>query len=319
MQSFERQPETYALTDGLFFDGERLVHNSCLLIQGDRIMDLAPQSELPKGVPAFSLKGAVASPGFVDLQINGCGGVMFNDAVTLETLERMRAVNIQSGCTSFLPTLISAPDEDMLAAMRAVALFREKHGPCGVIGLHLEGPYINPARKGIHNEKHIRRLDGKMRDALLDYARTTPLMLTLAPECVDPADVRALAQAGVCVSIGHSAATYEEAKKAVQAGARAVTHLFNAMSQWQSRAPGVAGAALEAEDLHCGLIVDGLHAHFASIALAKRLKGERCFLTSDATAAAGSDIASFDFCGQTVYVKDGKCVNADGTLGGAWF
>lgn len=307
----------YALAGGRIFTGERFLPEHAVLIEQDKILAVCPERELPAGMTALNVNGAVIAPGFIDLQVNGCGGVMFNDAVTLATLEHMHAANLKSGCTSFMPTLVTASDEDMLAAMRAAAEYRRKHGTAGVLGLHLEGPYINRRRKGIHNEAHIRLLDAAMRERLCAYAGQHPLMLTLAPECVEEEDIRKLAAAGALISIGHSDATFEEAKQAIAAGARAATHLFNAMSQWRSREPGVVGAVLESSDLPCGMIVDGLHSHFASVMLAKRLKQNLCYLVTDGTAASGSDVGRFNFCGQTVYVQDGRCVSGDGTLGGS--
>lgn len=316
MPELSPQPERYALTGALVFDGRALLPGKAVIIARDAIEAISPDDALPSGLLHIHTEGAIISPGFVDLQVNGCGGVMFNGAVRAETLKAMCRANLKSGCTAFMPTLISTSDAEMRAAMRLVAACREgQQGP--VMGLHLEGPYINTARRGIHDAAHIRPLDAAMRDELCAYARRTPLMLTLAPECVSEEDITELARAGVVVSIGHSDASYAQTMRGIAAGARAGTHLFNAMSPWRSREPGVVGALLNAPNLPCGIIVDGQHAHFASVALAKGLKGESLFLVTDATAPAGTDMKEFDFCGQTVHVRDGKCLNADGTLGGA--
>ncbi len=308
---------TYAITGGPVFDGGRFLADHAVIVHGETIRALVPASEVPAEVETISVDGAVIAPGFVDLQLNGGGGVTFTDSITAEALDAMHAANLKSGCTSFLPTLVSTTEADMLAAMRLVSEYRTKRGPAPVLGLHLEGPYISGARKGIHNEAHIRVLTPAMRDTLCAYAGTTPLMLTLAPECVDLRDIRALADAGVVVSIGHTNATYAEAKRGMLAGARAATHLFNAMSPWRSREPGAVGAILDSPDVACGIIADGVHSHFASVALVKRLKRNQCFLVTDGTAPVGTDMKEFTFCGQTVHVRDGMCVNADGTLGGS--
>ena len=314
-----REPgsRTYALAGGPVFDGERFLPDQAVIVHGETIRALVPASEVPADVETISAKGAVIAPGFVDLQLNGCGGVTFTDSITAEALDAMHAANLKSGCTAFLPTLVSTTQANMLAAMCLVSEYRTTRGSAPVLGLHLEGPYISGARKGIHDGAHIRALAPAMRDTLCAYAATTPLMLTLAPECVDWRDIRALADAGVVVSMGHTNATYAEAKRGMLAGARVATHLFNAMSPWQSREPGAVGAVLDSQDIACGIIADGVHSHFASIALVKRLQRNHCFLVTDGTAPVGTDMKEFTFCGQTMQVRDGRCVNADGTLGGS--
>ncbi len=313
-----REPATpYALIGGLVFNGERLLPGHAVTVSGDRIVDLVVENALPGRMERVDVEGAIIAPGFVDLQLNGCGGVLLNDALTPETLKTMHRTNLRSGCTSFLPTLITTSEQDMLATMRMIEAFRADKGEASVIGLHLEGPYINKKRKGIHNELEIKALTPQMRNALEAFARKTPLMLTLAPECVEEEDIRSLSQAGVVVSLGHSDGTYEDGKRGVHAGARAATHLFNAMSPWLGRNPGVVGAIFDSPSLACGMIADGHHVHYASLALAKQIKQEQCFLVTDATPPVGTDMTEFPFGGQTVYVRNGMCVNADGTLGGS--
>ena len=307
----------YALCADLVFDGERFLQRYAIVIHGDTVEAMIPIDELASNIRRVSISENIVAPGFVDLQLNGCGGIMFNDAITADTLRTMHETNLRSGCTAFLPTLVSTCEEDMFTAMSLVEAWRAEHGSCPVLGLHLEGPYINPARKGIHNITAIRSLSPAMREAMETFAEKIPLMVTLAPECVENSDIQSLTKAGVVVSLGHSAATYEEAKRGFAAGACAATHLFNAMSPWLGREPGLVGAALDSPEVTCGILVDGHHAHFASLALAKRLKGEACFLITDATAPVGTDMAQFSFCGQTVYVQEGKAISADGTLGGS--
>ncbi len=310
-------PATYALTGGLVFDGEKFLPGTVVVVHRDRIQALTSEQLLDASIQRIDVEGSIIAPGFIDLQLNGCGGALLNDAISPETLRTMHQTNLRSGCTSFLPTLITTTEQDMRTTMQMVEKFRETEGGASIIGLHLEGPYISKERKGIHNEAEIKSLSSEMRDTIIGYAQRMPLMLTLAPECVDENDIRTLSQAGVVVSLGHSNATYEEAKSAVKAGARAVTHLFNAMSPWQGRAPGMVGAILDSPDLLCGLIVDGHHVHYASLSLAQKMKPGKCFLVTDATTPVGTAMTEFPFGGQTVYVRDGMCVNADGTLGGS--
>ena len=309
----------FALTAERLFDGDRFVHSVAPVIHAGRIEALVPERELGD-LPRFALDGVIA-PGFVDVQINGCGGVMVNSAVEEATLDAMHAANLRGGCTAFMPTLVSTDDATMRAAMALVAAYREKNGPRPVMGLHLEGPYISVERRGIHDPAMIRPLDLAMREELAAFAARVPLLLTLAPECVSDEDIRTLTKAGAVVALGHSAASYGRCMEAVAAGAGAVTHLYNGMPPLTGREPGLLGAAFEAEELWCGLIADGQHVHPASLRTALRLKKGRCCFVSDATAPAGlapgEAMTSFVFCGQTIYVRDGRCENADSTLGGS--
>lgn len=305
----------YALTHCTIY-AEQVLTQQALLIDGERIVDLVPQASLSSDLPTVDLGGAHLSPGFIDLQLNGCGGVMFNDAITAETLTTMHQTNLKSGTTSYLPTLITAADTDMRAAMAIVADYRQ-HSPQSVLGLHLEGPYLNPKRKGIHNGSYVRRPERAMLEAIAAAGPEVVRLVTLAVEQVDPSQIGQLAERGIVVSAGHTDATYEQAQRGFEAGVSMVTHLFNAMSPWQGRNPGMVGAALERNSVYAGIIADGHHVHFASIGLAYRLKRERLLLVSDATPPVGTQMTSFQIGGQEVFYRDGKCVSADGTLGGS--
>ncbi len=306
----------YALIDCTLHTGWEDLTDYALLIEGDRILDLIPTAKLSPDLPTISLNGYHAAPGFIDLQLNGCGGVMFNDSITAATLDTMHQTNLKSGTTSYLPTLITSPDADMLKAIQVVKDYRQ-HNPHTVLGLHLEGPYLNQKRKGIHNTAHIRPLDRAMLDQLVQAGQETIKMLTLAPEMVEPDDIRRLAAAGITVSAGHSDATYEQAIAGFNAGVSMATHLFNAMSPWLGRSPGMVGAVFERDEIYAGIIADGYHVHFNSIELARKIKRERLVLVTDATPPAGTEMQSFWIGGQEVFHHNGKCVSADGTLGGS--
>ncbi|NER81076.1 MAG: N-acetylglucosamine-6-phosphate deacetylase [Leptolyngbya sp. SIO1D8] len=306
----------YALTNGTFYTGTEVLQNHALLIEAHRIVDVLPTAGLPTSCTQLDLQGLHVSPGFVDLQLNGCGGVMFNDEIAAETLDTLHQTNLRSGTTSFLPTLITAPDEDMQTAMTVVQAYRQSF-PYRVLGLHLEGPYLNPKRKGIHNGAYVRSPDKAMVEAISAFGSETVKLVTLAPESVTAQDIQTLATAGITVSAGHTNASYTEALAGFQAGIRMATHLFNAMSPWQSRSPGMVGAIFSRSDIYAGIIADGHHVHFASIALAKQLKGDKLVLVTDATPPAGATIDAFMIGGQKVFYRDGKCVSAEGTLGGS--
>lgn len=305
----------YALIPSTIYTPWQTLEHHALLVDGDRILDIIPTSTLPSDCPTIDLAGQSIAPGFIDLQLNGCGGVMFNDTIAAATLDTMHRTNLRSGTTSFLPTLITTSDADMMAAIEVVEAYRREDG-AAVLGLHLEGPYLNPKRKGIHAEHHIRPVDRPMLERLVAHSDTVKL-LTLAPEKVPAEAIRQLNAAGVTVAAGHSDASYEEAIAGFEAGVRMVTHLFNAMSPWQGRHPGLVGATLQHPEVYTGIIADGHHVHFASIQLAQRMKQAKLVLVSDATPPAGTQMESFWIGGQEVFYRDGKCVSAEGTLGGS--
>ena len=305
----------YALTNCTIYTGQEELTDRALLIEGDRIVDLVQCSELGEDCPTVDLQGDAIAPGFIDLQLNGCGGVMFNDAITAETLNIMHQTNLKSGTTSFLPTLITSPDADMLAAMEVVQQYRQQ-SPHNILGLHLEGPYLNPKRKGIHNEAYIRPADRAMLKRIAEAGRETVKLMTLAPEQVKSEEIRGLAEAGIIVSAGHTNATFEQAIEGFEAGVSMVTHLFNAMSPWQGRNPGMVGAVFS-RGVYAGIIADGQHVHYESIRLSQRILQNRLFLVTDATPPVGTQMDSFWIGGQEVFYRDGKCVSADGTLGGS--
>lgn len=306
-----------ALTNCTIYTSHTQLTDHAIIVDADRIVDVVPQSSLGSGgIRTFDLQGWAVAPGFIDLQLNGCGGVMFNDAIAAETLDSMHRTNLQSGTTSYLPTLITTADADMQAAIDLVAEYRQSH-PYSVLGLHLEGPYLNPKRRGIHNERYVRSPDSAMLETIAQAGREVVRLMTLAPEQVAAADIQTLTQQGIIVSAGHSDATWDEAIAGFAAGVRMVTHLFNAMSPWLGRNPGLVGAALHQAEVYAGIIADGYHVHPASIALAQRLKQDKLLLVTDATPPVGTTMASFVIGGQEVFYREGKCVAADGTLGGS--
>jgi N-acetylglucosamine-6-phosphate deacetylase len=304
-----------ALRHATVIDGERILADQAVIIRGDRIEGILPDQEYSDDRENFDVRHAFVAPGFIDLQLNGAGGVLFNDAINAETLAVMQRTNLRSGTTGFLPTLITTSESNMERALEVVERSRSK-GVGGVLGLHLEGPYINPDRKGIHDGTAIRKPSADFVNSLIAHAKKFPVLLTLAPECNDLKVVRLLLDGGVIVAAGHSNGTYAETVSGFAAGIRVATHLFNAMSPWTGRDPGVVGAILDRPEVAAGIIVDGIHVHYASIRLAKRLKGAGLFLVTDAVTPTGTSMSSFEFGGQTVYVENGRCVNRDGTLGG---
>ncbi|MCG9631579.1 MULTISPECIES: N-acetylglucosamine-6-phosphate deacetylase [Vibrio] len=305
----------YALSNCKIYTGSDVLTNHAVVIENDLIKQVCPVSELPDGIEVRDLDGANLSPGFIDLQLNGCGGVMLNDEITAETMQIMHRANLKSGCTSFLPTLITSSDEDMRAVIAAAREYHNQYQNQS-LGLHLEGPYLNVAKKGIHSVDHIRKSDSEMIDLICEN-RDLVAKVTLAPEQNDPEHIERLHKAGVVVSIGHTNATYAEARKGFESGITFATHLFNAMTPMVGREPGVVGAIYDTPEVYAGIIADGFHVDYANIRIAHKIKREKLVLVTDATAPAGADMEYFIFVGKKVYYRDGKCVDENGTLGGS--
>jgi len=309
----------HAFTGAAIFDGTIRHSGHALVIEAGQVAAIVPEAELDPAIPEERLTGGLICPGFVDLQVNGGGGVMLNDDRSVAALSRMVQAHARLGATSILPTLITDGPDKVSAAIDAVEQAIAQGVP-GILGLHLEGPHLSVARKGAHDAGLIRPMGGHDLDRMRDAARRLPvLMLTVAPETVTPAQIETLADAGVIVSIGHSDAGFETCIDAAGAGATCVTHLFNAMRQLGNREPGVVGAALSCGGLSAGLIVDGHHVHPEAMRIALRAKQGpgRIFLVSDAMAVAGTDTDGFDLGERRVLRRGGRLTLEDGTLAGA--
>ncbi len=306
-----------ALRGARVFTGDRFLERHAVLLDGDRIADLLPEAALPADLPAEDLGGGTLAPGFLDAQVNGGGGVLFNAAPTAEGAASVAAAHRRTGTTGCLPTFITDRPERQAEAVAAVRAALAERRP-GVLGIHLEGPHLSVARKGAHDPALIRPLDDRDLDALLGAGIPT-LLVTVAAETVTPAQIRRLADGGVIVSLGHSDAPYDAVMAAADAGARCVTHLFNAMSPLGHRAPGVVGAALDHGGLWGSLIADGVHVDPAALRAALRGKRGpgRLFLISDAMPPAGAPGDTFTLSGRTVTRHGGALSFDDGTLAGA--
>lgn len=305
----------YAFTNGVIYTANEVLYGKAVIVDGDKISAVVSEQDLPEGIERIDLNGNNLTAGFIDLQLNGCGGVMFNEDISVKTLEIMQETNLRSGTTSYLPTFITSPDEGM---KQAVSVMREYLGKYKnqALGLHLEGPYLSVEKKGVHRPEYIREISPEMKAFLCDNADVIT-KLTLAAENPTAQYIPEFVKKGIIVSIGHSNATYDVAKKAFENGASFATHLHNAMSPISSgRDMGVVGAVLDT-DIYTGIIVDGLHVNFANVKIDKKVKGEKLCIVTDATAAAGADIDSFMFVGKKVYVSNGKCYDENGALGGA--
>ena len=306
-----------ALANGRVLLDDGFATDRVVLLEGERVAAVVPHGDARVAAARRrDLKGALLLPGFVDIQVNGGGGVLFNDDPGVDSIRAIGAAHRRFGTTSFLPTLIS---DDLSVIARAIAAVREAIGTQvpGVIGLHIEGPYLSEERKGAHDAAKFRDLYGED-VALLSSLQVGRTLVTLAPEKTTPETIAMLAAAGVVISAGHTNAPYETIATALRHGVTGFTHLFNAMSPLTSREPGAVGAALDDPESWCGLIVDGYHVDPVVMRIALRCKRrDRIMLVTDAMPNVGSDQDFFLLQGRRITVAEGKCVDENGTLAGS--
>ena len=305
-----------ALVNGRVLGSDGFLDGKAVIIDGAAIAGLVEAADLPTDMERHDLGGDLLVPGFIDTQVNGGGGVLFNDSPTVETIRIIGEAHRRFGTTGFLPTLISDDLDVIRAGIDAVDAAIAAGVP-GVLGIHVEGPYLNEQRKGIHDADKIRELDEEGL-AVLTSARRGRMLVTVAPECTTPGMIRRLVEAGVIVAAGHTDASFAKMKTAIEAGLSGVTHLFNAMSQLTSREPGVVGAALESDAVWCGIIVDGHHVDPTTLRLALRCRPHNKFmLVTDAMPSVGTDVESFVLQGKRIGVKDGAVRDESGRLAGS--
>ena len=307
------------MTTRIFHNGHVLTERGferdvCVVVEDGFIVAVL-HGDPPSG-DLIDLDGGYLVPGFIDAQVNGGGGVLFNNDTSVDAINAIGRAHRRFGTTGFLPTLIS---DDAAVMQRAITATRDaiEQGVPGVLGIHLEGPYLAPARKGTHDDAKFRVPDAD------EIAMATSLdngisLLTLAPERVPTESIRAIVQRGGIVMAGHTAGSYDEIRAGIDAGITGFTHLYNAMTPLQGREPGAVGAALEDDACWCGVIVDGVHVHPASLRVALKAKPRgRVFLVTDAMPMVGGDDPSFDLYGETITAIDGVVRNAAGALAGS--
>ena len=306
----------FALVNGRVLLNGQFATGQAVLVEGERIAAVIGEGELPDAVKRYDLRRGLLVPGFTDTQVNGGGGRLFNDAPTVETIRAIGHAHRAFGTTGFLPTLISDDLSVIRRGIEAVEAAIELGVP-GVLGIHIEGPFLNEHRKGIHDADKIRNLDEEGRRVLTSLKRGRTLV-TVAPECTTPEMIARLVEAGVIVSAGHSNGKYAEVKPAIAAGLSGVTHLFNAMSQLGAREPGLVGAALEDSSTWCGIIVDGHHISSTTLKIALRCKPwDRFMLVTDAMPSVGSKTKEFMLQGKRIIAREGACFDDNGRLAGS--
>jgi N-acetylglucosamine-6-phosphate deacetylase len=308
-----------ALTGADIFDGHSRHRDAALLVSGDVVAGVVPSDGVPADFQRIRLDGGLLAPGFIDLQANGGGGVLFNEEPTVEGIRKICDAHARFGTTGLLATLVTDTPEIMKRAIEAGAEAHERNVP-GFLGLHLEGPHLSMQKRGAHHPDLIRLLTDKDVEVLRGARSVLPnLMVTLAPEAAEDSQIAELAKAGICVSLGHTNVSAARAKQAFRAGARSVTHLFNAMSGLGHREPGLVGALLNTDDAFAGLIADGHHVATDAINIALRSKagGGKIFLITDAMSPTGTDLTGFELNGRRIFREGGKLTLEDGTLAGA--
>src|SRR5688572_7264096 len=298
------------------FDGHRWHDHAAVLIEGGRMKGLAKAADVPGGMQVHKLPaGSILAPGFIDLQVNGGGGVLLNDSPTADAMRAIARAHRRYGTTACLPTLITDTRDQMRSAIEAG---QQAAGSDGVLGLHLEGPFLSPQRPGVHRPDLIATANEEDREWLSGLDRTGHWLVTLAPECVPAGFVKSVTGAGIRVSAGHSEASAKVMSRAMDEGLSGVTHLFNAMPAMTAREPGIVGTALADPRLIAGLIVDGIHVDPLSVKAAFSAKGaDRIALVTDAMPTVGAKATQFELMGRTITLEQGRLQTADGTLAGA--
>ena len=307
----------FALVNARVFTAEGLIEHGAVVVEAGRIAAITETAGARARTDDLrDLGGAWLAPGFIDVQVNGGGGVLFNNTPTAEGIDTIGRAHRRFGTTAFLPTLISDDAQTMRMAIDATRN-AIAHGVDGVLGIHLEGPYLAPARKGTHDAQQF-RVPGDEEVAMATALDNGITLMTVAPETIGPERIAALVARGAIVVAGHTAGTYEQIRAGLKAGLRGFTHLFNAMSPLEGRSPGAVGAALEDRDSWCGVIADGVHVHPGSlrVALAAKPRG-KVLLVTDAMPMVGADSPSFDLYGETITEVDGVVRNAAGSLAGS--
>ncbi len=304
----------FTITGARILTDDGFVSDHAVVVDDGLVEAIVPAADARGDL--IALDGGALLPGFIDVQVNGGGGVMFNDSTTVEGIAAIGAAHRQFGTTGFLPTLISTELDIVDAAIDAVDTAIETAVP-GVLGIHLEGPFLNPVQRGIHDSTKFRTLDDTTIERITRLQRGITLV-TIAPELAPPGAIRALKARGAIVCAGHTAATYDQTRIALAEGLDGFTHLFNAMSRFDGREPGVVGAAIEDVASWCGVIVDGHHVHPASLRIVMAAKpGERLFLVTDAMSTVGAESRQFMLGDRQITASDGRLTGPDGTLAGS--
>lgn len=306
----------FAITNARVFDGTDFHNGKAVIVRNGKVDAIVESSDFTENINVIDAKNQTLAPGLIDVQVNGGGGVLLNDEPDVDGIRAIMAAHRKYGTTAMLPTLITDHRDKMEAAITAVTDAISQDVP-GIVGIHLEGPYLNAERKGVHDANIIRPMEGDAID-LLTRLPNGRILVTMAPEKAAKGTIKKLADRGVLVCAGHTAGTYNHVQAAIAEGMRGFTHLFNAMSPMTHREPGVAGAAMADDSTWCGLIADGYHVHPAVLKVAIHAKAKgKIMLVTDAMPTVGADEKRFVLGGEEIMATDGRCALADGTLAGS--
>lgn len=306
----------YAICGARIFDGEKIVHDHAVVVEGERIAGVVETAKLPAGISQINREGGILAPGFIDLQVNGGGGVLLNNAPRRDALNTMTSAHRRYGTTAMMPTIVSDTPQRQRACVEAV-LAAISDGNQSVLGVHLEGPFLDPDKRGVHKAGTIRQIQDTDMDWLCSLQMPV-IIVTLAPEHTRAGQIRQLTDSGILVCAGHTNAHYEDLSLAIAEGLRGFTHLYNAMRPQSGREPGVVGAALDCETTWVGVIADGHHVHPANIRIVQKAKPRgKTFLVSDAMATVGGSEPFFEIYGETIQEEEGRLVNSEGVLAGS--
>jgi N-acetylglucosamine-6-phosphate deacetylase len=302
-----------AIVNATVHTGDEIISNGTIIIENGIILSV--QKELPNDIETIDLQGKHIAAGFIDIQINGGERLYFSQTPTEEAIQDIYDTSLKYGTTHVLPCLISSSNETILQGIEAVRNYRKKHDN-GVIGMHLEGPFLNQLKRGAHSVDQVRKPTNKELEEIIRYGKDVIKVITIAPECFTDEQLDMLLESGIVISIGHSAITYKEAQVYFSKGIKLVTHLFNAMTQFGHREPGLVGASLENENVFTPVILDGAHCDYAAAGLAYKLKQDKFFLISDAT-FLGRKVANFNWDNFDAHLENGFYRNNEGNLAGA--
>lgn len=302
-----------AIINATVHTGDEIINKGAVIIENGKILSV--QKEIPNDMETIDLQGKHIAAGFMDIQINGGERLYFSQTPTEETIQDIYDTSLKYGTTHVLPCLISSSQETILQGIEAVRNYRKKYNN-GVIGMHLEGPFLNPLRRGAHSIDQVRKPTNNELEEIIRYGKEVIKVITIAPECFTEEQLEMLLESGIVISIGHSTITYKEAQVYFSKGIKLVTHLFNAMTQFGHREPGLVGASLENDNVYTPVILDGAHCDYAAARLAQKLKQDKFFLISDAT-FLGRKVANFNWDNFDAHLDNGFYRNKDGNLAGA--
>lgn len=306
----------FAITNARVFDGTDFHNGKAVIVRDSKVDAIVESRHIPENIAVIDAGNQILAPGLIDVQVNGGGGILLNDEPNVDGIRAIMEAHRKYGTTAMLPTLITDHRDKMEAAIMAVTDAINQEVP-GIVGIHLEGPYLNAERKGVHDANIIRPMEGDAID-LLTRLPNGRILVTMAPEKAAKGTIKKLADRGVLVCAGHTAGTYNHVQAAIAEGMRGFTHLFNAMSPMTHREPGVAGAAMADDSTWCGLIADGYHVHPAVLKVAIHAKAKsKIMLVTDAMPTVGATEKRFVLGGEEIIATDGRCALADGTLAGS--